>query len=79
MKQFFAIYYRNILVGQISAPVETTEIQARQIMIDNLWKAPGLLDVKGYTTEETASMLRHGVLKTYPLPQCKTPTCQMCH
>jgi len=79
MKLFFTIWYGKTVVGQIVAPAETTEQQARQKMIEDLWKVPGVLKVDGCTPGETESMLKWGTLKTYPLPQCKTPACQTCH
>lgn len=78
MKQFFVIWYGATIVGQIVAPVETTEAQARQRMIEDLWKVPGVLRVEGCTPGETEAMLRCGTLKTYPIPQCKQPACQEC-
>jgi len=78
MKQFFIVWYGKTVVAQIIALIGTSEAAIKQTMIDDLWKVPGVLRVDGCTPGETESMIRWGVMKTYPLPTCDKPNCQTC-
>lgn len=68
MKQFYALWYGSAIITQILAPVQTTEREARVIMMENIKKFPCLTPEEMNPGEAETIIKGWGTIKTYPIP-----------